>query len=155
MGRRWGGIVIEVYSVWYLVNGRIKNVNLIMISYKKLDVWIYSMETVKQIYTLTMSYPEGERYGLTPQTRRAAVSIPCNIAEGLGRKHKKDTVQFLHIAKGSAFELETLLSIALPIGIITPDSYNQLHEILESNIKLITGFINYLNQRPSTINHPP
>ena len=106
MGRRWGGIVIEVYSVWYVVNGRIKNVNLIMISYKKLDVWIYSMETVKQIYTLTMSYPEGERYGLTPQTRRAAVSIPYNIAEGLGRKHKKDTVQFLHIAKGSAFELE-------------------------------------------------
>ena len=87
------------------------------------------METVKQIYYLTMSYPEGERYGLTPQTRSAAVSIPYNIAEGLGRNHKKDTVQFLHIAKGSAFEPETLLSIAVTIGISPhkPSTINYLH----------------------------
>jgi four helix bundle protein len=126
-----------------------------MISYKKLDIWIYSMKTVKQIYLLTKSYPVGERFCLTSQTRRAAVSIPCNIAEGLGRNYKKDTLQFLHIAKGSAFELETLLSIALMIEIIPLDSYNQVNKILESNIKLITGFINYLNQKPSTINHLP
>ncbi len=63
-----------------------------MISYKKLKVWTFSMETVKQIYFLTKSYPYEERYGLISQTRRAAVSIPCNLAEGLGRNHKKDSI---------------------------------------------------------------
>jgi four helix bundle protein len=124
-----------------------------MISYKKLEVWTYSMETVKQVYILTNGYPPEERYGLISQTRRAAVSVPCNIAEGLGRKHKKDTLQFLHISKSSAYELETLLSIALMINIINQNSYNRLNQILESNIMLITGFINYLNEKPSTISH--
>jgi four helix bundle protein len=124
-----------------------------MISYKKLEVWTYSMETVKEVYILTKGYPPEERYGLISQTRRAAVSVPCNIAEGLGRKHKKDTIQFLHISKGSGYELETLLSVALMVNIINLDSYNRLNQILESNIKLITGFINYLNEKPSTINH--
>ena len=76
-------------------------------NYKKLDVWIISMETVKEIYNLTKLYPKEERYGLTNQTNRAAVSIPSNIAEGLGRNHKKDTIQFLHISRGSAYEVET------------------------------------------------
>jgi 23S rRNA-intervening sequence protein len=60
-----------------------------MISYKKLEAWTFSMEVAKQIYTLTKTYPSDERYGLISQTRRAAVSIPCNIAEGLGRNQKK------------------------------------------------------------------
>ncbi len=126
-----------------------------MISYKKLEVWIFSMETVKQIYLLTKSYPPEERFGLISQTRRAAVSIPSNFAEGLGRNHKKDSLQFLYISRGSAYELETLLSVALMTNIIDQGSYNSLSKILESNIKLITGFINYLNQKPSTIHHQP
>jgi four helix bundle protein len=90
-----------------MVDGTIYNYkNIIMISYKKLEVWTYSMETVKQIYILTKSYPSDEKYGLISQTRRAATSIPCNIAEGLGRNHKKDTLQFLHISRGSAYELK-------------------------------------------------
>jgi four helix bundle protein len=124
-----------------------------IISYKKLEVWTYSMDTVKEVYILTNRYPPEERYGLISQTRRAAISVPCNIAEGLGRKHKKDIIQFMHISKGSAYELETLLSVALMVNIINLDSYNRLNQILESNIKLITGFINYLNEKPSTINH--
>jgi four helix bundle protein len=124
-----------------------------MVSYKNLDVWKYSMETVKQTYILTKSYPPEERYSLVSQTRRAATSIPCNIAEGIGRNHKKDSLQFLYISRGSAYELETLLEVALMINIISPDSYNKLHKILESNIRLITGFINYLDQKSFTINH--
>jgi|SRR5579862_3337152 len=124
-----------------------------MISYKNLEVWKYSMETVKQTYILTKSYPSEERYGLVIQTRRAAASIPCNIAEGLGRNHKKDSLQFLYISRGSAYELETLLEVALMINIISQDAYNNLHKILESNIKLITGFINYLDQKSFTIIH--
>jgi four helix bundle protein len=140
-----------VNGVWLVMEIKILN-KIIMISYKKLEVWTYSMKTVKQIYNLTKSYPSEERYGLITQTRRAAVSIPSNIAEGLGRNHKKDTLQFLHISRGSAYELESLLSIALMIDVINQDSYNRLNKILESNIKLITGFINYLKD-PSTIHH--
>ena len=126
-----------------------------MISYKKLEVWIHSMETVKQIYDLTKSYPSNEQYGLISQTKRAAVSIPSNIAEGLGRNHKKDTIQFLHISRGSAYELETLISVAFMIEIISNESFNRINPIIESNIRLLSGFINYLNNKPSTIYHIP
>ena len=65
-----------------------------MISYKTLEVWIYSMKTAKEIYELTKSYPTEERYGLISQTNRAAVSIAANIAEGVGRNSKNDTLRF-------------------------------------------------------------
>ncbi len=120
-----------------------------MISYKNLDVWKISMETVKEIYCLTKSYPIEEKYGLISQTNRAAVSISSNIAEGLGRNYKKDTIQFLHISRGSAYEVETLLSVAKMISIVDEHTYNynRISEILERNIQLITGFINYLKQK--------
>jgi four helix bundle protein len=119
-----------------------------MISYKKLDVWKISMETVNEIYNLTKSYPIEEKYGLISQTNRAAFSIPSNIAEGLGRNYKKDCIQFLHVSRGSAYELETLLSVALMTKIINDQKYNKISTILERNIQLITGFINYLKQKP-------
>ncbi|HTB25973.1 MAG TPA: four helix bundle protein [Puia sp.] len=119
-----------------------------MISYKNVDVWKISMETVNEVYSLTKLYPVEEKYGLISQTNRAAVSIPSNIAEGLGRNHKKDCIQFLHVSRGSAYELETLLSIALMRKIINDQCYNKISTILERNIQLITGFINYLKQKP-------
>ena len=118
-----------------------------MISYKNLDVWKISMDTVSEIYLLTKTYPNEEKFGLVSQTNRAAVSIPSNIAEGLGRNHKKDCIQFMHISRGSAYELETLLSVALRIKIINEQSYSRVSAALERNIQLITGFINYLNQK--------
>jgi|SRR5450432_605458 four helix bundle protein len=119
-----------------------------MISYKTLEVWRYSMKTVKEVYDLIKSYPSEEKYGLISQTTRAAVSIPANIAEGVGRNYKKDTIQFLHYSRGSAYELETLLCVALMTKIIDEESYNRISKILESNIRLINGFINYLNHKP-------
>jgi len=118
-----------------------------MISYKNLDVWKISMDTVSEIYLLTKTYPNEEKFGLVSQTNRAAVSIPSNIAEGLGRNHKKDCIQFMHISRGSAYELETLLSVALRTKIISEPSYFRVNAVLERNIQLITGFINYLNQK--------
>ena len=118
-----------------------------MISYKNLDVWKISMDTVSEIYLLTKTYPNEEKFGLVSQTNRAAVSIPSNIAEGLGRNHKKDCIQFMHISRGSAYELETLLSVALRTKIINEPSYSRVNAVLERNIQLITGFINYLNQK--------
>jgi four helix bundle protein len=118
-----------------------------MTNYRKLEVWTVSMEIVKEIYRLTKFYPADERYGLTSQTNRAAVSIPCNIAEGMGRNYKKDTIQFLHISRGSAYEVETLLNVALMLEIINEQSYNSINNKLDSSIRLINGFINYLEQK--------
>ncbi len=118
-----------------------------MSNYKNLDVWKPSIEAVKEVYALTKSYPFEERFGLISQTNRAAVSIPSNIAEGLGRNHKKDTIQFLYISRGSAYEVETLLNIAFSINIIHEDSYIKINEIMERVLKVINGYINYLEKK--------
>lgn len=118
-----------------------------MSNYKKLDIWTLSMKIVKEIYKITKSYPNEERYGLISQTNRAAVSIPSNIAEGLGRNYKKDTIQFLHISRGSAYELETLLNVALMVNIIDEQSYKNVNELLERNLRVINGYINYLEKK--------
>jgi four helix bundle protein len=117
-----------------------------MTNYKKLDVWTLSMSTVKEIYDITKLYPVEEKFGLTSQTNRAAVSIPCNIAEGLGRNYKKDTIQFLHVSRGSTYEVETLLSVALLVKIINEETYNRVNLIVEKNIQVINGFIKYLEK---------
>src|SRR5258707_645999 len=104
------------------------------------------MSTVKEIYEITKFYPVEEKFGLTSQTNRAAVSIPSNIAEGLGRNYKKDTIQFLHVSRGSAYEVETLLSVALLVKIINEETYNRVNLIVERNIQVINGFIKYLEQ---------
>jgi len=118
-----------------------------MTNYKKLEVWMASMETIKEIYDLTKLYPMDEKYGLISQTNRAAVSIACNIAEGMGRNYKKDTIQFLHISRGSAYEVETLLSVAQMIKIIDQENYTRLSKTLERNIQMLNGFIKYLEKK--------
>ena len=76
-------------------------------NHKDLEVWKKSMDLVSNIYKITESFPNKELYGLTNQIRRAAVSIPSNIAEGAARNSKKEFIQFLYIALGSLSELET------------------------------------------------
>ena len=78
-------------------------------SYTELSVWLHSRKLTKRVYELTRQFPKDELFGLTNQLRRAAVSIPSNIAEGCGRQHTRDTLQFLFIARGSLFEVETQL----------------------------------------------
>ena len=81
-------------------------------SYRDLIAWQKSMDLVEMIYTITRTFPKEELYGLTSQVRRAAVSIPSNIAEGEGRNSKKEFSQFLSIAYGSLSEVETQIMIA-------------------------------------------
>ena len=83
-----------------------------MHNFKELKVWRAGIDLSKSIFTLTKKFPTEERFGLISQMTRAAVSIPSNIAEGCGRKSNKELYQFLNIALGSAFELETQLIIA-------------------------------------------
>lgn len=83
-----------------------------MSDYKDLEVWQKAIAVVAEIYQLSSSFPESEKFGITNQMRRAAVSIPSNIAEGSARHHSKDFIHFLRIADGSAAELETQLIIS-------------------------------------------
>ena len=117
-----------------------------MRNYQTLDVWKMSMQLVKEIYLLTKNYPKEELFALTSQTKRAAVSIPSNIAEGMGRQHKKDTLHFLHIARGSIYELETHLHIALMTEIIYDDVFTKTLLRIDEVVKLLSGLINYLQK---------
>lgn len=81
-------------------------------SFRELRVWQKAVEFTELVYRETANLPREERYGITSQMRRAAVSIPANIAEGYQRKNRREYLQFLHIADGSAAEVETLLIVA-------------------------------------------
>ena len=118
-----------------------------MANYVNLEVWKQAMLLVKQVYTLTRKYPKEELFALASQTKRAAVSIPSNIAEGLGRQYKKDTIQFLHIARGSIYELQTHLHIAAMTDIISSDECSLLTNSADTVLKLLNGFINSIEKR--------
>ena len=118
-----------------------------MTGYKKLEAWKKSMLLVKEIYVLTKSFPKEELYGLTSQTKRAAVSVPCNIAEGSGRNYKKDTIQFLHISRGSLYELETQLCIALMLEFLNEETYRTLELMIDEEVRIINGLIRSYENR--------
>ena len=103
------------------------------VHFEDLKVWQKGLRLVKDIYALTKDFPKDEMYGLTSQLRRAAVSIPVNIAEGKGRRSSKEFIQFLYTARGSAFELMTLLKIAADLGycdaVVTKSCLDQCSEI--------------------------
>jgi four helix bundle protein len=85
---------------------------------KELKIWHKAMELTTDVYRLTASFPKEEKYGLTSQIRRAAVSIPSNIAEGAGRNSNKEFVQFLAISNGSSYELQTQLLLSKNLNLI-------------------------------------
>jgi len=80
--------------------------------FEKLTVWQDAMELVVRVYTVTKMFPKEEQFGLTSQIRRAAVSVSANIAEGRGRYHPKEFIQFLYMARGSLYETITLTKVA-------------------------------------------
>ena len=108
---------------------------------KELDIWVQARILVEAVYVLTKSFPKDEQFSLTSQIRRCVVSVPSIIAEGCGRQSNKETIHFLHIARGSLFELETQTILAGDLNYIS-DVDNILKEI-ERVKKLLNGFINY------------
>jgi four helix bundle protein len=120
-------------------------------AYTDLEVWKTSREWVNWIYSSTKLFPKEEMYGLTQQMRRCAVSIPSNIAEGCGRNHPKDSIQFFHIARGSVYELETQLYLSFDQDYLDNAALKAgLDKIVQCK-KLLNGFINYY-QKLSTTN---
>lgn len=116
-------------------------------THRDLDVWKNGIELVKKIYILTKDFPKEEIYTLTSQIRRSAISIPSNIAEGAARNSKKEFIQFLYIALGSAAELETQLIVAKELGYIK--DLNIFDDFEKLKIQLI-GLIKYLKNREKT-----
>jgi four helix bundle protein len=107
-------------------------------TYEDLKVWQIAMELILDIYRATRSFPEEEKYGLTSQIRRAAVSIASNIAEGKGRASDKELLQFLNHARGSLYEVQTQLAIAERLG------YLNQNQTLISNAAEVGRLLNGL-----------
>ena len=93
---------------------------------EKLKVWQSAMDLAEAVYEITDKFPKTEIFGITDQIRRAAVSIPSNIAEGKGRRTTKDFIHFLYVARGSLNELATQIKLARRIGYLTPEDYSAL-----------------------------
>jgi len=110
-------------------------------AHKELDVWKLSMELVVDIFQVVDMFPKKELFGLSMQMKRCAVSIPSNIAEGAGRKTKREFRNFLYIAQGSLNELDTQLEIARKLGYLKEDKYKELQEKVLRVGQMLSGLI--------------
>jgi four helix bundle protein len=109
--------------------------------HKKLDVWKLSMDLADAVYRLTASFPAEEKFGLTSQLRRAAVSVSSNLAEGAARSSKKEFGQFLSIARGSLSELDTQLDLSTRLGLIAQQSRADIDRLMISVDKMLYALL--------------
>jgi four helix bundle protein len=109
-----------------------------------LDVWKLSMDLVIDLYRITESFPNSEKFGLVMQIRRAAVSICSNIAEGAARAHNREFAQFLYISLGSVAEIETQLEISRRLGYLK--SKDKQQEILDRIRRMLVGLIKHVTR---------
>jgi len=109
-----------------------------MATHEKLDIWNLSIDLVEEIYKLTRKFPSDEKFGLINQLRRAAVSVPSNIAEGAARKSDKENIQFLYIALGSLSEIETQLIISNRL------EFGNTEQLLNQTKMIKLKLINYI-----------
>ncbi len=113
-------------------------------TFRNLIAWQKSKALAKDIYLATGSFPKEETYGLTSQMRRAAISIPSNIAEGKGRGTRKDYCHFVMQARGSLFELETQIELAVDLGYLLPARANPLLDQCDELGRILNGLIRSL-----------
>jgi four helix bundle protein len=115
-----------------------------MKDFRKLDVWQHSYKLTISIYKQTKTFPKDELFGLTSQMRRAAVSVIANIAEGCGRKSDVDFARFLHMAFGSASELECHLLLSRDLGYLKSKDFKELSEDTVRSKQMLSKFISKL-----------
>ena len=121
----------------------------------RLQVYLAAQALAQRVYSSVLScLPPEEKWGLSSQIRRAAASVPANIAEGYGRYYYQETIQFCYIAWGSLMELSSHFDLARGQGFLPEDVYQQLDEEMNSLLKLIHGFIKYLKQTKRGKNEP-
>lgn len=114
-------------------------------SYKDLIAWQKALILVKEVYKLTKTLPETEKYNFVSQLNRSALSIPSNIAEGWGRESKGSFTNFLKIARGSLYELETQLIILKEVELVTEDSSTSILDLITEEIKILNALIKSIN----------
>ncbi len=119
-------------------------------SHRDLTVWKRSIQLVKEIYRVSRAFPETERYGLTSQLTRAAISVPANIAEGNARGTRRDYAQFVSIARGSLAEVETYLIIAVELGYVSSDEVKELNNELDEIGRMLTALRARLGKQPAS-----
>ena len=117
-------------------------------NYKELNVWQKSYELCLKIYRITTTFPNEERYGLTSQIRRSAVSIPSNIAEGYGRKTTADYIRMLYISYGSVCELETQILLAGDLGFIEKGESGTIKKDIAEIERMLKALIKSLENKP-------
>ncbi|MCB1218061.1 four helix bundle protein [bacterium] len=115
---------------------------MVKASHRNLIVWQKAVELVEAVYALTQSFPHQEVYGLSSQIRRAAVSIPANIAEGNARSTARDYAHFLSMALGSARELDTLLFISQKLGYVDMQNLECAYRLLDETCRLLYSIRN-------------
>jgi four helix bundle protein len=119
--------------------------------HEKLDVWKKAIQLVIAIYRVTDEFPKDERFGLISQLRRAAISIPANIAEGAGRNSYKEFLYFLSNSQGSASEVETELLIANELSYLEQSRYTELMSSLDEIGRMITGLSQHLRRKARSL----
>lgn len=119
-------------------------------NHRELQVWQKAMQVTENIYKVVRLLPKDETYALSDQMRRAAVSIPSNIAEGNARGTNKETIHFLYIAQGSRAEVETQLELCFRIGYIDKDTLDNVIAQLQEIGRMISGLIKSLTSHPLT-----
>ncbi len=113
--------------------------------HERLDVWRNSMDLVEKVYTLSSSFPDVERFGLCAQMRRAAISVPSNIAEGAARRSTPEYIRFLSIARGSLSEISTQLHIARRLGYASDTAAED--GLIDMTFAQVTALMNALKKR--------
>jgi len=125
-------------------------------SFHDLVAWQKSMELVTEIYKVSQKFPKEEMFGLTSQIRRAAVSIPSNIAEGRGKSSKGEFQQFLYHARGSLAEVETQLILATNLGYLEKQEISHIMDLISRVGRLLHGLLSAIkNPKPKTQNPEP
>ncbi len=125
-----------------------------MKSYKELGVWQKALDLTSEVYRMTRHFPDGEKFGLTAQIRRASVSVAANIAEGWGRGTTKEYIQFLLVAWGSLMELETHAIIAGRLGYLSEEETVNLKVRAEEIGRMLNGLIQSLRGRQAVRSSP-
>ena len=123
-----------------------------VITYHDLEVYKKAIQYAKVVYSITENFPDKEKFGLISQSRRAVVSISANIAEGWGRDSSKNYTQFLKISRGSLYELDTLLTIALELYYINHDDWKSLFVSNEEISKMLNSLIRKIENNPKINN---
>lgn len=118
---------------------------IVMRPHEKLDVWKKAVDSVVEVYRATERFPREEKFGLTSQIRRAAVSVPANIAEGAARRSSKEFLYFLSNAQGSASEVETELLIANRLGFLGNIEFLKLSERYDAIGRMLTGLTRHID----------